>query len=307
MNWLSRASYILLDSRSAYARLPSLTPPTLAPTAPVSPWLPVAVAVPTVVVFLLLGLLVTLLVRPKNRAAEVAAGAVTGLVLGMTGFACGAGSMFVTFLMLGPGSVADTDLRLLSQVAWVEPAPVEPSADPAPPQPGANERSAAAKRLLETYPDLREVPPAERGDLLYHKLRADLNAAAPFGIWLGLLFNLGMGVTVSLAETLAAGVLLRRRGGIRAMIGPYVELAVPGTLLVMGLSSGATRLSFKWFREQPGHLPAAVLALVLLALAVTAVLRGWHWLFRGVLHIAWLVSLTAWLVFELSQYKMFGG
>jgi hypothetical protein len=184
---------------------------------------------------------------------------------------------------------------------------VKPSADPAPQQPGADERTAAAKRLLEEYPDLREVPAAERGRLLYHKLRADLTAAAPFGIWLGLFFNLGMGVTVSLAETLAAGVLLRRGGGIRAMIGPYVELAIPGMLLVLGLSSGATRLSFKWFREQPGHLPAAVLALVLLALAVTAVLRGWHWLFRSVLHIAWLAGLIGWLMLELTQYEMFGG
>ena len=300
--WLSRAQYMLSEARAAYPRLPGVTPPALAHVARVPTWVTISIALPSLVLIIILGLLVVLLVRPKNRAAEIAAGAVTGLVAGMAGFAFGAGWLFVAFVTLYPETFAESDLRLLSETAWVEPAP---EADT--PARRATSGRAAAERLLEKYPDLIQVPPPERGDLLYHKIMADLSARTPLGIWLGMVFALSVCVSVSLAETLAAGVLLRRAGQGRAVIGPYIELAVPGAILIVGLASGAVRLSVGWFAAHPAHLLIALLMLCFLALAVTAVLRGCHWLVRAGLHVAWLLSLTAWFLLELPRFSQFGG
>jgi hypothetical protein len=221
----------------------------------------------------------------------------------MASFAFGAGWMFVAATTWYPAGQPGSDLRLLSETAWVEPAP-----DPGRPQPGANPRRAAAERLLEKYPDLREVPARERGRLLYHKIMADWTAGIPLGIWLGLLVTLGGCVTVSLAETLAAGVLLRRRGRVRSVIGPYIELAVPGAVLVIpALTGGSLRLFGGWFTGHTGQLLIWLLMVVLLVLAIAAVLRGWHWLVRGLLHLGWVGSLTVFIMIEAARAKQWGG
>jgi hypothetical protein len=296
--WVARSRDVLSsDSRNAYPRLPSLTPPALTLRGEVPPWLMGAIVLSGVFSTIVLGLLVVLLVRPKNRAAEIAAGAVTGIVAGMASFAFGAGWLFVSFLAIFPASQPDSDLRLLSETAWID-AASEPGAAP----PGINDGTRAAQRLLEKYPDLRNVPAPERGPLLYHKVMADLTAAVPWGIWLGLVFSLGTGLTVSLGETLAASILLRRLGRVRAVLWTYVELAVPGTLLIMGLFSASVRYSVGWFTGHPTQLLATLATLLFLAAAVTAVLRGWHWLVRGMLHVAWLVSLYAWVRFDLGRF-----
>jgi len=299
--WLSRSQYLLLDAREAYPRLPNVAAPALAPIGRVPPWVSMAIVLTSVVLIIVLGLLVVLLVRPKNRAAEVAAGVVTGLVTGMASFAFGTGWMFVVFSTLYPASLEDSDLRLLSETAWVEPAPDSAQAAP------ATARRAAARQLLEKYPDLQQVPAPERGRLLFHKIMADVTARTPWGIWLGLVFAVGTCVTVGAVETLAASALLRRVGHARAVIRPYIELAVPGAVLTMGVASGIVRLSVGWFALHPAHMAVALLTFVFLALVIAAVLRGWHWLVRGLLHVAWVVSLIAWFMLELPRYELFGG
>jgi eukaryotic-like serine/threonine-protein kinase len=296
--WVARSRDVLSsDSRTAYPRLPSLTPPALTLTGDVPSWLVAAMVLSGIILTVVVGLLVVLLVRPKNRAAEIAAGAVTGIVAAMASFAFGAGWLFVSFLTVFPASQPNSDLRLLSETAWIDPA-----SDPGAAPPGTNDRTQAAQRLLEKYPDLQEVPAPERGPLLYHKIMADLTAAVPWGIWLGLVFSLGTGVVVSLGETLAASILLRRLGRVRAALWIYVELAVPGTLLIMGLFSCSVRYSVGWFTGNPGQLLTTIAALLFMAAAVTAVLRGWHWLVRVMLHVAWVVSLYTWMKFDLGRF-----
>ena len=46
--------------------------------------------------------------------------------------------------------------------------------------------------------------------------------------------------------------------------------------------------------------------LALLALTVTGVLRGWHWVVRCLLHAAWLAGLIVWLYFDLARYQLGG-
>jgi hypothetical protein len=298
MAWVARSRDVLSsDSRTAYPRLPSLTPPALTLTGDVPAWLLAGIVLSSIVFTIFVGFLVVLLVRPKNRAAEIAAGAVTGIVAAMASFAFGAGWLFVSFLALFPASQSNSDLRLLSETAWIDAAP-----DPGTALPGMNVRTHAAQRMLEKYPDLRDVPAPERGPLLYHKIMADFTAAVPWGIWLGLLFSLGTGLAVSLGETLAASILLQRLGRIRAVLWNYIELAVPGTILIMGLFSGSVRYSAGWFTEHPEQLLATIATLLFLAAAVTAVLRGWHWLVRVMLHVAWVVSLYAWMKFDVGRF-----
>jgi hypothetical protein len=295
--WVARSRDILSsDSRAAYPRLPSVPPPALTAAGEVSPWLVAAIVLPCIVLSTALGLLVVLLVRPKNRAAEIAAGVVTGIVAGMASFAFGAGWLFVSFVAVYPASRPDSDLRLLSEAAWIGPAPESETA------PGTEDRALAAQRLLEKYHDLRDVPAPDRGPLLYHKIIADLTTSVPWGIWLGLLFSLGTGLAVSLGETLAASVLLRRLGRVRAVHWIYVELVVPGALLIMAVFSGSVRYSVGWFTGHPGELLNTIATLLFLAAAVAAVLRGWHWLVRAMLHAAWLVSLCAWLKMDLGRF-----
>ena len=40
-----------------------------------------------------------------------------------------------------------------------------------------------------------QVPPPERGRLLFHKIMADVSARTPWGIWLGLVIAVGTCVT----------------------------------------------------------------------------------------------------------------
>jgi hypothetical protein len=294
--WLSRANYILADSRAAYARLSSLTPPVLTNLGRIPSWLPTAVLVPALLMTSALGLLVVLLARPKNRAAEVAAGAATGLVGGMAGFAFGGGWLFLIITTLLPVNQEDSDLRLLSETAWVAPGPA-----PGKPPAGARAQHSPADRLLERYPDLRRVPAAERGQLLYRKILGDVTMGIPLGIWLGLLLLLGMGVTISLAETIAASILLRRLGSARAVVWPYIELAIPWVVLCMVLIGGSFRFLYGWFTGHTGQLLLLLLGLVLVVLAITAVLRGWHWLLRCLLHASWLVSLGVWRSMETAR------
>ena len=100
-----------------------------------------------------------------------------------------------------PSSVvpADADLRLLAEAAAAR-----------------QTDAAAAERLLQTYPDLRQVAPDQRGQVLYQKVRADLIVGIPLGIWLGLLWATALGVALSLGATVAACRLLRRHGRLPA-------------------------------------------------------------------------------------------
>src|SRR5262249_49769184 len=151
----------------------------------------------------------------------------------------------------------DEDLRDLSEAAWVAPAPKEEPPDRAektPPQ--------ALDRLLERYPDLREVPVEERGRVLHSKILLDLMTGIPPGLWLGALYVLLMGVLACTIQVMAAGPLLRRPGSRWAVLPPYLEVAIPSTVLIC-LSYGTLLLASYGHRPlQVGHL--ALFGLVVL-------------------------------------------
>jgi predicted Ser/Thr protein kinase len=300
---LGRADPVLSDARAVSARLPSVSHSVLASIGHLPDWFRVATGIAWVLLTSVIGLLVVLLVRPKNRAAAVTAGTATGLLGGLAAFAFGGGWIFVVATTRVTPNPRDSDLWLLSAAARIEPGP-----EPGKPRPAGKPGPGPAERLLERYPDLEQVPVRERGQALYHKISADWSAGIPLGIGLGLITFLSVTVAVSLLETLAASILLGRLGQVRAMILPYLERVLPGMFLVVGIVGGSLRLFTWWSTGHGGLLMLAILsALVFLVLAITAVLRGWHWLVRGLLHVGWLGSLSVCMAIQMSGFGQPGG
>jgi hypothetical protein len=85
------------------------------------------------------------------------------------------------------------------------------------------------------------------------------------------------------------GVVYKR---LRRIIGPYFELVVPATLLVMV----GVAVSYRFATEGLSRYRWLLPVLPFLALAVTAVRRQWHWSLRVLLHAGWLVTLAAWVI-----------
>jgi hypothetical protein len=119
----------------------------------------------------------------------------------------------------------------------------------------------------------------------------------PYGIWLGMLSALGIMGLIFVVETLAAGTLLRRHGRVRLMIGPYFELVLPATLAILLMGA----LLFRSARGQFDQYRWVLLVLPLLVLALTGVLRRWHWTLRALLHAGWLAALCAYVVMKLGS------
>jgi serine/threonine-protein kinase len=262
---------------AAYRRLPSLDPPWWARTRPIPGWAAYACYWAMVSLFSVQGLITAGLVRPKNRAADVAAGAFTGLVTGATVLTLSGGWVLILLLAVRP---IQSDLRDLSEAAWAEPRP--PGRQP---EPAGKVSPRAVDRLLQKYPDLREVPAGERGRVFYYKIRDDLIAGIPLGIWWGALVLLICAGPIGTAQVMAAGPLVRRGGARRAVLVPYFEVAIPATALFS--LAVVTPLKFQY--ELLAVKIWLVAQLGLLVLALTGTVRGWPWPLRLGLHAAWLL------------------
>jgi hypothetical protein len=268
---------LITGAADAYRRFPSLDPPWLAGawSIPMSlrhaifwAWLGAASSA---------GLVTGLLVRPKGRAADAAAGALLGFLVGTTAFTLSVGWNFINLTAVWP---VQADLDLLSEAALAEPTPGGDAADRE-----GKTRPRPVEVLLQKYPDLREVPAGERGQVLSRKISADLMAGIPPGIWFGALFVLAVAVPVCAAQVMAAGPSLRRQGPCLAMLWPYIEVSFPATVLFV-LAYAALVANYFNKPLQIWHLPL----FVLLGLALTGTVRGWRWPWRMLLHAGWLFS-----------------
>src|SRR4029450_6318820 len=122
---------------AAYRRLPGVSPPWLLALASEVPmWVQTVAYFTTLFLLCNAGLLIAALVRPKNRSADVVAGAITGLVCGATVF------VLAGWLAIIPAAIDPIrpDIERLSAAAW----------------------EGRGEELLEKYPDLRKVPPRRR-------------------------------------------------------------------------------------------------------------------------------------------------
>ncbi|MFO0844296.1 MAG: serine/threonine-protein kinase [Gemmataceae bacterium] len=270
MAWL-RAGPILvgLSAHDAYRQLPSVAPPwLLAFTWSIPPWLGGVAYFATLTLICTVGLLIAALTRPKDRAADVAAGAVTGFVCGATAFLLGGWTGII------PSAVdpVRADLELIAAAAC----------------------EGRAEAVLEKYPDLRNVPARARGKVLAQKVRADLIVGIPLGVWLGALFFFVAYGTIFATHVMAAGPLLRRHGLSPSVLLPYFEQVLPATFLVVlvaGLTGAGT------FGTRYIHAPQLLAwhrpVVGLLGIAVLSTWRGWPWPVRLALHASWVLGEAA--------------
>jgi hypothetical protein len=268
----------------AYRRLPSLDPPwLLAISWHVPNWVRLAVWLAMMGLVSTAGWIVGALVWPKNRAADIGAGLVTGFVFGATASTLSMGSLCVTLTAVRP---IERDLELLSWAAWAEPTP---KADR--PDPSGKARPTPREQLLEKYPDLREVPARDRGWVFYIKTRTELAAGIPLGTWVAALIIPAATMLLLTVQTMVAGPLLRRRGPHPVVLLPYLERICPLMLL-----AAVTAIAF--FAEPVLKIsifrPLLFRYLLLygaLTLALTGTLRGWPWPLRLLLHAGWLFCM----------------
>jgi hypothetical protein len=122
-------------------------------------------------------------------------------------------------------------------------------------------------------------------------------AAIPYGILLGIVAVLVLLGFICVIGTLAAGSLLRRHERVHEIIGPYFERVIPATVLVQFMIGVPYRSATGEISQYAWLLPA----FPLLALALTGVLRRWHWILRACLHAAWVGALSTGVVLS-SQW-----
>ena len=112
-------------------------------------------------------------------------------------------------------------------------------------------------------------------------------AGVPHGIWFGMVTALVAIASLSIVETMTAGMLVRRHGRVRAAIVPYIEVTVPviltmicaNSVFVRVLTSGPTTYTWRLF------------LLPLPLLAILGVVKGWPWPVRLLLHAGWITSV----------------
>jgi hypothetical protein len=238
----------------AYALLPNQPRPWL-----VFPWDPPTWLVPSLSLLSLavaasMGLWTALLVRPRHSRADLAAGGVTGLVAGLVVFLTSFGWSAVMLR----SATSHKDLWLVTQAAWSERPEV------------------ASRQLVERYPDLRHVPAAERGAVVFDMLLAEQLTAMPTGLWAGMFLSLALGIVLGISGTMAAGSLVRQDNGRWGLLLRYLEITFPAAVLlgqlfllgVLGLFA-TTQLNLPWW-----HPP---LVLATSGLAIAAALRRWPW------------------------------
>jgi predicted Ser/Thr protein kinase len=284
--WIRAGNVVLGPAADVYGRLPHVHPPWLLAITWAAPsWVQSVVYYGAQALISTAGLVVGWLVRPKNRAADIVAGSLTGFVCGATLLTLSGWPLIITLVAVAG---VEQDLKALSEAALTE-----PTAGRA--QPGAVEH------LLKKYPDLREIPAQERGRVFFLKLRADLIAGIPLGIWLGALGLLTMQMLIYTIMVLVAGPLLRQHGARPVVLLPYFERVFP-TVLLIALSAGycAAELLLQHLVNIAPMRIWFLALLAVLALAVVSTLRRWPWPVRLLLHSSWLLCL---LVFSVLIHK----
>jgi hypothetical protein len=246
---------------AAYAHFPGLGRPWLALAWQMPPGFRTTLFFATLMAASGMGLVTAVLVRPKNRSADIVAGAITGLISGVIAFTLSYGWLMAAFTAVLP---TDADLKVLSEAA----------------------ATGRPESVLDRYPELRDIPPGERGPLLYHKVRADLLTGIPVGIWLGMLYIVGIFGAGCICVTMAAGSLLRRHGRLRSVLLPYLEIALPVSILISMAFGSLFGSFFNRFTLRFWHLAM----FVFLVLTIVSILRGWPWRIRLALQVGWIVS-----------------
>ncbi|MDB5313363.1 MAG: hypothetical protein JWO38_7565 [Gemmataceae bacterium] len=257
--WTVAGGYVALElvgtklyrAAAAYERLPNVRPPLL----PVAAVPEAVLAAAEAAMYLLLPtilLATTLLVRPRNRSADVAAGLITAVTFFTVAF--GWWSVYSEAVV-----AAGDDLSLLA---------------------------GSDARILERYPDLAAVPPADRREVLAGKAQFDLAMGIPRGVLLGMFLSVALTVPASVALMSCAGSLVRRDPRVRVVVPLYFEMTLPGLVFCGYLFLLGQRVLLYGVTPQYPLCYAGLL--VLCGLAAGAAAGRTSWPVRAALQVAWL-------------------
>jgi serine/threonine protein kinase len=178
---------------NAYNWLPSLDRPRTIPMHMDNVgWMMVTMMVPGFL-GLCLQFLLPRIIRSKGQAGDLAAGAGSGLVVGLVVFTLEIGPEWS--MVVNP---AGSDLNKLAQ-AIDDPAITEP-----------------AKWLSKSYADLSKNQ-GLAGHIIAAKVVADHNAQLPTALWKGMAFSM-LCIPLCMAFSFVGGLALRRQGGWRAIL-----------------------------------------------------------------------------------------
>ncbi|MEM8735412.1 MAG: serine/threonine-protein kinase, partial [Planctomycetota bacterium] len=201
--WTATVQRELNSSREyVYRILKNHEPPFSFFDVPTPSWITIPSLMLFVAAIAFLGFFTALLVRTKNTSADVAAGLMVGCI-------AAAGAFFIAFATMGTGVVLRTDddsfLAMLAVAAEGDtPVPV-----------------------LEEYPELEKMDREAQVQLLRSKIDADRAALLSRGLLLASLACFGIFVVAGVAETVIAGVALRRRANAWTALGEYLLRATP--------------------------------------------------------------------------------
>jgi hypothetical protein len=252
----------------SYSKFPSLPAPSVA-------WdfeVPQAVGLAALVVGLgaavLTGAFAVWLARPRDLWEDVSAGVSAALAATLAAFVSGLGWAVVLACVVVP-SISDLTLVSTSK---------QPAVD-----------------LAESYPDLRDVEPDERGGAFMAKIVSDQVDGSSKAATLGIVASfLTMG-TLAFTGTLAAGALRRRNESWKRVILPYFEMVGPMTVsLFSGFNVVTSVVYGTLLRENPlENGLIQVLGLVAIsAVMIAGAIRRWPWVLRTCLALTWLAWLN---------------
>ena len=210
------------------------------------------------------------LVRPRNRAADLAAGLLTGIVAAVA---------FFTFAYAWWATYSVAVRPAVDDMA----ALADPAAD-----------------ALAGHPAVADRPPAERRAALAAKMHNDLLMRLPWAVFSGMILAVGLTVPIAVVLVGAAGGLLRARG-LRPVVAPlYLEVAVPTVVFAVHAFFLLNRAL--WYGMCPQY-PAAYAGLLgLCGLAIYLAARhspGWT---RAAAQVGWIAFCVVTKYYVLYEY-----
>jgi tRNA A-37 threonylcarbamoyl transferase component Bud32 len=282
------------SAAKTYDNFPHLQRPLMAFDLVVPSWLIIALGLLGLISVVGMGLFTVLLVRPTQRWGDASAGLATGLVAGLVSFALGTGAAEVIAMTVRSSF---SDLELMAEATKLEQAPIKKNNE------APTRKPHPSDVLVEKYPDLENVDPNKRGELLIQKIVDDMLSGSFVAIWLGLAVSFGWYGVAAVYQTMAAGYLIRSRQRVRAVWWPYIEMTLPGCYLMLfkssaGPTSGAGRASLIRIIDWQ-----SVSAIGLVALSTVGVVWRWPVMLRWSAYAAWFGTLNLMNPFHSGEPK----
>lgn len=266
--WTEALGRKLYKARETYDKFPSEPHPWV----PARPLSDLAITVVELVTFLLVVALVfaaAALARSKNRSADLAGGAIAGVVAAVVYFATSFGWWAVLAAALLP---ARSELEFVA-------------ADDA--------------KLVERFPDLKPMSPAQRREAVVAKAYYDISLSVQKGVALGLFLSVALMVPGTVALFAVAGGALRR-GGTLAALARYAELGVP---ILAFLKYGFIVFQrVVLYRMAPEHPEVYGVLLGQSALIVLAAVRDWPLWLRVPLFLGWFTFYVVSNLYALYEF-----